>query len=342
MRKKAPTKAQMMQREDVINALDRISGGSFEPKYTGGDPIPDRIYEANTSLFNNSHYSESLTGFAVGYRDTTDLDAANSFYGSAVPVSRKFEYMEFDLDAAFESDANDERAIGEDFKRIKHAGKMVLGKTLNRGLMIVCDLDEVGDDPNWKERKTGQLIDRLKRNKLIRKVGLLKAAAVLTALTWNSDAGKDPDQDVIEALIAGGDDSGWMPNRVGYGHSAWAKRVRSHRAQDTAGGIASAGLTPEQVAGFLNVDEVHVTKSRYLNAGAKTQILANDVLAFTALDDMAVEDPSNIKDFVTMIDGEVYRVYEYEMGPKLVGIIVEHYSIEKITALAGIRHLQIS
>ncbi len=336
MSKKGLSKAQMMRRESVANALGVIAAASYAEPYSNAF-VPDRVTEANAALFDQSHYSEALTGYAVGYRDESGLDEANQFYGPDVPVGRFFQYMEFDNEDYFKADKDDRRAIGEDFKRVKMHGRIKTAKVPNRGLMMCVDEDEVGDDPNWRERKVGQLINRLKRNSLRRKIALLKAAATASALVWDQSNGKDPDQDIIQELIAANDESGLMPNRVGYGHGAWAKRVASHRAQNNAGGFASAGLTAEQVAGFLNVDEVHVTKSRYQDGSDKAQVLANEVLAFTAEDGLGAEDASNIKNFYSPVGGERYRVYEWQVGPKLYNIVVEHYELPLITSLLGIR-----
>lgn len=207
MSRNGPTKAQMMHRESVINSLGVIAAASFAAPYSDAF-AHDRVTEANAALFDQSHYSEALTGYAIGYRDESGLDEANQFYGPDVPVGRFFQYMEFDNEDYFKSDDDDQRAIGEDFKRVKMHGQIKTAKIPNRGLMICVDEDEVGDDPNWRERKVGQLINRLKRNSLRRKITLLKAAATTTALTWNTDAGKDPDQDIVAELIAANDESG--------------------------------------------------------------------------------------------------------------------------------------
>lgn len=339
--KKEPLKKDLLRREKVANTLGAIAAMTAAPVDTGA-VVHDRVSMANANLFDSANYSEPLTNYAVGWKDSSDIEAALNFFAPAVPVSRKFEYRKFDNADDFESDSDDERAIGEDFKVVKNGGEMVLGKTRNRGLKIVVDEDEVDGDPNWRERKVGQLLRRIKRNQLIRAINLLSAAAVNTGKTWNSDAGKDPDNDMLLELIAGADVSGLMMNRVGFGHTAWSKRVGSHRAQDNAGGYASAGLSPAELAGFLNVDEVFLTKSRHNSGSAKAQILSNKVLMFLAENGLSQEDPSNIKRFMTMIDGGDYRVFEYKTGSKFTEIVVEHYEETLITSTLGIRQLTIS
>lgn len=338
---KTPTKKQMLQRQAVYNAI-AIAASIPAAAADTGVVMHDRVSVANASLFDSSHLSEALTNYAVGYRDTSGLDEALEFFAPGVPVPRKFEYLTFDNEDAFEADTDDERAIGEDFKLVKQNGKLELGKTANRGLKIIVDEDEVDGDPNWKERKVTQLLMRIKRNKLIRAIGMLRAAAVNTAVTWDASAGKDPDMDATDMLIRGADQSGMMANRVGYGHTAWAKRIKSHRAQDSAGGAASAGLTLDQLADFLAVDEAFIAKSRVQNGASKDQILSNEVFSFLAQSGLGTEDPSNIKGFYTMLDGGQYRVYEERIGSKFTAITVEHYDLTKITSLLGIEKLTVS
>ncbi|MGE9268660.1 MAG: hypothetical protein ACQKBY_11230 [Verrucomicrobiales bacterium] len=335
------TKAEMLQREQVVNTLDRIDAARLEMPHTESFQH-DRICEANASSFDEAHLSEPLTDYAVDWRDESGLDEALDFYAPEVPVGQRFEYRSWVNADEFENDENDERAIGEDFKTIYQGGSLVQDKLLNRGLQIFVDEDEVNGDPNWRERRTGKLLRRLKRNSLIRAVNLLLAAAPNAALTWDTSAGKDPDQDIEDMLAAAGDSSGMDPNRVAYGRTAWLKRKKSHRAQDTAGGTQSAFLNPSDLAASLGIDEAFVAKARYGTGASKTRLMGDIVLAFTAYRGLGPDDPSNIKRFYQMLDGQRYRVYEWRMGPKKYAIAVEHYERTRITTLLGLAKRTIS
>ena len=131
---------------------------------------------------------------------------------------------------------------------------------------------------------------------------------------------------------------------MGYGDTAWDKRGFSHRAQNNAGGYASATLTPEALAGILNVDKVAVSKERYAStAAARTEIVSNLVFEFYAMDGMDTEDPSNTKRFVSPVEGGGnFRVFSQQLSAKLYAITVEHYSLIKITSTLGLRKLTIS
>jgi hypothetical protein len=189
------------------------------------------------------------------------------------------------------------------------------------------------------------LLRRLARNSLRRSLTLLSNAATNTTKTWDTTAGKDPDKDVETDLITAADASGVRPNRVFYGDTAWDKRRVSHRAQNTAGGFASAGMTPEQTAAYLNVDGVKVSRERYQSsASAKTQIVNNLVLMYYGMPNPDPEDPSNIKRFVTPIasGSGLFKVYTQQVSAKLYDISVEHYELTKVVSTLGARKFTVS
>jgi hypothetical protein len=337
-------------REGVANArrlsmLDQVLfAATLSPGLSGGH---ERIEEFNASLLVESSFSEPLTEYAVGFREP-DLDAELEFFAPEVPVGRRFEYATADSDEEFLSDNDDDlRAIRADFPEVEYTGNKVDASTKNRGLQITIDLDEVQGRPDWEEYYTQKLIRRLKRNALRRAVALLSAAATNTAKTWDTTAGKDPDQDVITDLITGANARGVKSNRVGYGDTAWAKRALAHRAQDSAGGFASASLTEEALAALLGVDQVLRSNGRYTSAAStKTEIVANLVLMFSASAGMDTEDPSNIKRFVSMGNPEEgggrFQVYSQRLSAKRHVIAVGHYELLKITSTLGIRKFTVS
>ncbi len=304
----------------------------------------DKIVEANAALFTEGYFSEPLTNYAVGWTDANNIEETLGFYAPEVMVPRRFEYRE-DINAEeFYSDGDDdERAIGGDFGSVRYTSVKTSAKTVNRGLKISVDLDEVADRQGWQKFYTGKLLRRLRRNSLRRAVALLSAAATNTAKTWDTTAGKDPDQDIIGELILAATASGVRPNRIGFGDTSWSKRLLAHRAQNTAGGFASAGQTADQVAAFLAVDKVGVSKERFSTGGSKAEIVNNLVLMFMAENGMDTEDASNIKRFVSPCEGGGrVRVYERQVSAKLYEIVVENYELIKITSTLGIRKFTVS
>jgi hypothetical protein len=311
---------------------------------SGAPNNPGVICLANETRFIESYFNEPLTTYAVGWRDPNNIEATLNFCCPPVPTSRRFTYREWINKEEFYSETDDIRAIGSDFKRVEYTGKETEGKTLNKGLTMLVDLDEVADKTNWEQTYVAKLMRRLFRNDLRRAIGLLDDGTN-TAKTWDTSAGKDPDQDVLTDLIAATTASGIRPNRVLYGETAWDKRGLAHRAQTTAGGFASAAMTQQQVASILMVDGVMVSKERYQSdASTKTQILNNLVLEFFQTNSADTEDPSNVKRFVTPISGAGgnFRVYTQQISAKLYVITVEHYSNILSTSTLGLRKLTIS
>jgi hypothetical protein len=317
-----------------------------------GDIVPferlahGRVALANDTRLTESTFQEGLTAFAVGYKDPSDIQSMLEFVAPEVPVgSRRFEWKKATNAEEFYSEADDIRAIGADFKRVQFTGTDVTDKTHNKGLTIRVDLDQVAETPNWREVNTGRLLRRIFRNDFRRAITLLLASATNTAKTWDTTALKDPDGDIMTALEAGADLLGFGLNRILFGQTAWRKRALSHRAQTVAGGIASANrMTPSEVAELLGVDEIRVSKERYSTSStARTQVVAGYVIMFYAESGLGTEDPSNIKRFVSPVEGGgKVRVYEQQVSAKLVDITVEHYSNIVATSTTGLQKITVS
>ncbi|MGV3771997.1 MAG: hypothetical protein ACO1QB_03785 [Verrucomicrobiales bacterium] len=309
-----------------------------------GSGVSGQICLANEARFTSTYFSEPLTAYAAGWSEPNDTEKLLDFLFPPVQVARRFEFKKADNSEAFLSEADDLRAIGADFKRIEYKGTSVNEKTLNKGLTIRVDLDQIGEMPNWREIYTSRLLQRLLRNELRRGITALAAAASNSAKTWDSTAGKDPDQDILTDMIAAVDDSGVRPNRIVFGEIAWNKRMIAHRAQATAGGYASAALTKGELAGFLGVEGVMISRERYQSTTtAKSKVVPDIVLEFYGTNGPSTDDPTNAKRFWTATSGGgKYRVYEQQVTSKLVDITVEHYSNIVVTSTVGLRKLTIS
>lgn len=325
-----------------INAVDAATA-AYAPEYSAAH-LHGVVTQMNADLITEGSYRESLTTFAVGFRGV-DFSGDLEVLAPNVQVAQRFDYKAYDNAEAFYSELSDDlRSPRSDFKEVEYTVEEVTAKTANRGLMVCVDRDQVKDNPNWEQQYTGMLVTRLRLNQLRRAINLLSAAATNTAKTWDGTAGKDPDNDVLTDIVAGHDAAGVRPNRVAYGPTAWSKRVLAHRAQDNAGGYASAGLTVDQVAAFLSLEKGLVCQARYAtSASAKTAALANLVLAFNALQGATVEDPSNIKRFWSPCDnGQELMVHRWDIGPKKMAVAVELYELMRITSTLGLRKLTIS
>jgi len=376
-----PSFANEIDPQHPIVGLDRGSGyragqvffaneGSFHPnnydeRLSGFVNTNRRLAAvfANDSQFLETYYSEPLTNFTTGWRDPNDIEATLQFFAPAVPVGRRFEFKQATNAEEFLSEVvDDQRAIGADFKSVKYTGTDVQSKTLNRGLTLIVDLDNVSDTgigagqvPGWQQNAVAKLTRRLFRNSFRRALTAIAAAAVNTNLTWNAQPVNpavipvNPDMDVVADLIAQTSITGIRNNRVAYGDTAALYRQQAYGAQNNpAGYMGYAGTAQEAaLASALGVDKVYISRERYQSsANAKSEILGANVYSFYAQDSVDTEDPSNIKRFVSTFDGEqgggLFRVYVQQISSKLVAITVEFYELIVITYAGGIRRLTIA
>jgi len=327
------------------NGLDSRIADGFD---TGSGYKAGQILFANDARFTETYYSEPLTNYLVGWRDPNDIEASLNFVAPPVTVGRRFEWKAAANAEEFLSEVvDDQRAIGSDFKEVKYTGTDVTDKTLNKGLTLIVDLDNV-IGTNWQNQKAAKLQRRLFRNEFRRAIAALSAAATNTALTWDSTAGKNPDQDLKNDLLTATTASGIRPNRILYGDTAFNKRCLSYEAQNNATAYAGVGnLNLDQLAARLMVDQVRISRERYqVGAATKSEIVSNLIFGFYAQDDVDTEDASNVKRFVSEFDAEQgggrVRVYVQQISSKLVAISVEHYSKVVVTYSGGIRKWTIS
>jgi hypothetical protein len=335
-----------LETEVLDNALDGVIPARAEARLErdNGTLLPGQLCLANESRFNSAFYSEPLTAYSAGWRDPNNLEALLDFIAPPVQVGRRFEYKKADNTEAFLSDADDMRAIGADFKRVEYKGSSVSDKTVNKGLTIRVDLDIAGDMPNWRELYTARLLQRILRSELRRAIDTLVNNATNAAKTWDTTAGKDPDSDILTELMNAVDSAGVRPNRIVFGDVAWNKRLLAHRAQASAGGFASAGLVPAELAGFLGVDGIRISRERYQSTvAAKSKIVPDVVLLFYGIDGATTEDSTHVKRFWSAVEGGgKFRVYEQQVNAKMVDLTVEHYSNVLLTSNVGLRKLTIT
>ena len=299
---------------------------------------------ANESALGNSFLSQPLGNFVVGWlADQKKLLDLLEYLAPSVKVARRFEFRARNTKDAFLALENDEdvRALYGEFKRLQSTGSVVQSKTLHKGFSKLIDSEEIRENPMAEEEAVAILTAALIRAEILRAVSLLNLAATNAAKTWST--GADADVDLLKAISAGGDTAGINPNRVLFGQTAWQNRVMGLRALDTAGGYASAGLTPEQLAAFLAIAGVKVCEERYETGSGKGALVTNNiVLAYNAQSGANKDDPSNIKRFVTDAGGTQFRVYRREVSSDLVEVTVSHCSNIVLTSSTGIRKLTIS
>lgn len=303
------------------------------------------ITAANENKFKAATYSEALTAFSVAWRDES-LFGLLDFIAPPVPVGRRFEFKRADNAESFYSESDDVRAIGSEFKRVRYNGESVNEKTLNKGLTMRVDHDEVYGD-EWQERYTQVLLQRLMRNELRRAITALEAISTgaETITVWSEDASRNtnPDADIREMLSAAADKSGVRPNRILFGEDAWGIRLACLENQSTALALRAGALTPSELAAKFMLDGCQVCSARYQSTPtSKAKIASNKVFAFCAYDSISKDEPSNLKRFFTPTEaGSAFRVYCDEHA-KYTDITVEHYSSIVAASDLGVRALSIS
>ncbi len=299
------------------------------------------VCAANEARFTATNYSEPLTAFTVGWKDSEKIEELLNFVAPVVPVARRFEFKVADNSEPFLSETDDIRSIGSAFKRVEFTGTSVTSKTYNKGLTIRVDHDDVAGD-DWRERYVQLLLQRLYRNELRRAISALSGNASSAEYTWSKTAGNpNPDADIRTELEAATNATGVRPNRIIFGEGAWDIRCDAYDFQNNAGANRAAGLSLEELARKLFVDEVRVMGARYQDTSSKTAILGNEIYVFFTKNEIMKDEPANIKRFVTPIDGgSTFRVYVDEHS-KFSDITVEHYSNIVITSAAGIHKLAV-
>ena len=310
---------------------------------------PGKVYLANEGAVNNQFLSEALTQYSVGWTSPEGkLEALlKVLTGEPVNVSKRFEFKKMANAKAFAAVENDEdvRAIGADFKRVTVQGTTVDAHTLSKGLTLRIDRDELNDDPTAEQTAVAYLKTLLLRGEIVRAfTGLAGAATGGNAITgtWTAAAKEDADAAILTHLQTLADDSGLLPNRVFFGATAWAKRFTTMRASDAVAVSNGAALTPEQLAGLYAVDSVHVCNERYQSGSGKSTLLSNAlVLLFNAQASGVKDDPSNIKRFVTKVNGQDFAVFREEKAA-FVDITVAHQSLIAITFSLGIGKITVS
>jgi hypothetical protein len=312
--------------------------GAYNPDAPSGT-----IMAANDANFDSTHLSEPLTEFLVDVPDAEGLDTLVEAAFPSVPVGRSFSYRVHDTKESFQVALNDEdiREIGGDFAQIRRTGTQADGRTDNKGLVMILDNDQGGEDPAVQQRAVANLRNRLLRTELYRGEALLEANDTATTPNWGgTNTAADPDGNLFEAVDLSGDERGIDANIVLFGGGAWTKRFMSLGLGANAARHQTRNLTPAQLAELVGVDAVLKAKFRFQSsATAKGKIVADKVYTYYAKAGAMADDPSNIKRFVTAVPGGgMMRVY-IEARLKRTVVAVEHYSRLVLTSPLGIRKI---
>lgn len=300
------------------------------------------VFAANDANFDAAHLSEPMNEFILGAPDDEGLLEALELIAPSIPCGRSFTYRAHDTKEQYQTDSADDgdiREIGGDFGKVRMTGTQADGRTDNKGLTMVLDNDQGGEEAAVQQRAVTNLRNRLLRSDIRRT--LVSLDAVDTDVAYNlgpANAAADIDGQIITDLDTGGDARGVDGNVVIFGKSAGIKRTVSYRRQDTAGARSSLAATSSaELAALLNVDTVVTLPFRYQStSSAKAKIAGDVVFSYHAKKGAMPNDPSNIKRFVTMTPSGMFRVY-IQAALKRTLVTVEHYSRIITTSSLGVR-----
>ena len=294
-----------------------------------GNPnrAPGILCAANEASYNATFMSEPLTTYIQGMPDQDNVQAALDYIAPTVPSGRRFEYRGFGNAQQMLSETDDVRGIGANFKAVEFSGALQQGRTVNKGLAYIGDLDVLGEIPNWEQLYANWLRVRCLRNELRRAVTALLAMDAGTTVKWIATPSTDPDTDLMNLVANLGDVAGLDANALAIGLGGWIKRVTAYSTSTSLGAFARSGFTPQQLGEWLECEfGVRKFKERFATgAGTKTRMLSDYAVAFHRTDSPIMEDPSSIKRFVTTTNG-LMQVFRRELSAKLVEISVSHYS----------------
>ena len=322
----------------------RLYASSRMPGERSGPWTHGRMTTANESLFDQTHYSEPMTNYAVGWTDEEGYDALVEFLAPSFPAPGElFEYLSFDNAEEFLSDEtiDDLRAIDADFKTVDYTQQMNTGKIANRGLRVELDWDRIKNDPIWQQRWTGRILRRLKRNQARRAAALMIASATSDALTWNADS-TQPDIDVANQKILSANATGIKPNRLLYGESAWQVRITAYGLSNSLSAAAGLARDINGVGALLQMQAM-IDAGRFQNGGTKSQIIGSNILLFTGMAGAQPEDPTNLKlAWTNCQTGMRFGVYVRQISVKKWEIVVEHYELLFAASVLGVLVLPVS
>ncbi len=305
---------------------------------------------ANDSLLRQVEMIEELTAFAASYDSMTGngLARLRDFLAPPRPSnSRIVRLTTYDENEPWQTVDYQrvKRGMLADFAEVR---QRTAGKTdfqiNNRGLTVILDRDELKDKPEWQQTHTKWLIDLLNRATVLEATSIYTTAAIADSTTW--DSASNPDLEIRNRILTLANTTGFYPQCVAYGDSAHLKRQTAYESQLTAGSLARAGqFTEQEIATALAVPNVLINAERYQSSDtAKTEILGQNVLIFTAVKDAGPMDPSNIVRHVASAayGGGDYAVYVTDLGIKKVALTVENYELLHTQHTTGIMKLAIN
>ena len=329
-----------------LNTVSAFSGALLSDT-----PVSGQVTVANADAFEAANLSTPLTRF-ISALPADNIQAVLDMLFPSIPGGMIVQYRKLD-DLLFltETDDEDIRAEGGDFKRVEIRGTAALDTLKQKGLTYRQDVLTIprGIDgqplPGWENQRAAWLQQRLIRAEILRGLAALRTAGgAATAKTWN--ASSNPDKDLRALVKASRTGSGIRPTHVIFGDTAWQTRQDAYEDSTRANQnmTAHANYDEAALARYLKVEKVAVVEALYQAAkdGAKSEILANEVIAYAAPSGQSMEDPSSIKRITapaSLLDGggsSAFAVY-IKRSSIYVDITVAHMSTFLVPQTSGVK-----
>ena len=283
-----------------------------------------KITQAQETKFNPDYYSSDYTQLGNNYAKKQEKPL--KFLASDISVQRYFDFIKNPDINSFFSEINDVRSTGDNFKYVDLKGEKLTSKTLNKGLTVRVDSDDLVKD--CEERYVCALIQHLISNEYRRVIRAFKEIIkeaqknekkqLIEVGPWGKD--KLPDGDLREGLLTAWKDYGFSPNRIVMHQNVAYTRYVCLAGQNTAGAHA-VDLPFKELAELFLIEDIQLIQP-YIR-----ELEGNEIFIFLAQNDLTKDNPfSAITRFVTPFDdGNSFQVY-IEQHAKYTDISVEHYS----------------
>lgn len=276
-----------------------------------GEGVPLDVFLAGGAVSNTNPTAlpVGLQNYAVAYRDRTNLRALLDRIAPLVPAGESFKYRKFSDKADFVVAQNGEhkRAIGaRKFHEIKRSSTIEDGSVDEKGLSIFVDHRLGGLTPAVQRRYVEHLQNILLRTDLLEVFTLLDGNdTAASSINWGTaNAVASPDKDLLGFISDSGDALGQNPTTLVMGGSFSLYRKQSILDAQRDGSTGAAYFTDEQLAAFLEIEDVVSIGARYQSTTtAKAKVGGANAFAYYLEQAPTLEDPSVIK-----------RAYDATMG----------------------------
>lgn len=299
-----------------------------------GEGVPlDAFLAGPVSNTNPTALPTGLTNYSVGYRDRTDLRTLLNRIAPLVPAGETFKYRKYSDKAEFNvvSDGQHKRAIGaRKFAEIKRSATIEDGSVDEKGLSIFVDKRLGGFNAPVQRRYVEHLQNILLRTDLLEVFTLLDANDTAeSSINWGTaNAVATPDKDLLGFISNSGDSLGQNPTVLVMGGAFSLYRKQSILDAQRDGSTGAAYFSDEQLAQFLELDDVVSIGARYQSSTtAKSKVGGANAFTYYLEQAATLDDPSSVKRAYDSTMGSDFTVFIETLA---TGVLITVWHANKI------------